>query len=149
MSMLLAALLLQPTAEMTIPLGAVTIPGGLEPAVAPYFKCLRTKSAEHLTFPISDPAVMDAARDKAVSECREIRAAAARNADDVLRGQGFKAELRRRKIEALFSSFEGLLGGDLIRAAVARGRAAAAAKAADKPKSERTESPSGFPPSRQ
>ena len=143
MIVLLAALLLQPTTEATLPVASFSIPTELEPAVTPYFDCLRARTSEKLTFPISDPAVMDVARDAAVAECRDVRAAATVNANAALRARGLKAGARRQQIEALLHSIEAAFGGDWVRAVIARGRAAAASKAGAKPENERTESGDG------
>lgn len=148
-NILLAAFLLQPAMQSTAPMGSISFPDGLHPAVGPYFECLRTRSAEHYSFPVSDPAVLDAARDKAVSQCAEVRATAAGDADRVLRAQGFKAEARRQKIETLLSRIETVMGGDFMRAMVARGKAAAAAKAKENLTSGQERDQSGSPPPRE
>jgi hypothetical protein len=140
MMVLFAALLLQATTESTLPVVTFSISTELEPAVMPYFDCLRARTSEKLTFPITDPAIMDIARDAAVGECRDVRAAATANANAALRAQGLEAGARRQKIEALLHSIEAAFGGDLIRVVVARGRAAAAAKAKGQADSEPAES---------
>jgi hypothetical protein len=126
MSLLLAALMLQPTVETRLPADTVSIPDGVAPSVTPYLECLRAKNGERLSGPVGDPDLLDAARDAAIADCRDVRIAVAKQADDVLRTQGHKADSRRQTIESVLRGFEDFFGGDALRRVIAQGPGAAA-----------------------